>query len=130
MAETEKNPFGEDPGLDLDPNAIEDDNFIEVEDEHGNKIKLKVIFSAVDKRKNAAYVFVDQGEDQVLALATKIDESGNPMQDELEPVGENSPYLDSVMLYLKAYNEGKLTRESQDERVAELIAEEKKVKSK
>lgn len=122
MAEIERDRNDDRNSLDLDLPESEfatdkpEDLYLDVYDERGNKQKLRVIFSVVDKKNSASYIFVEQGEDEVLALATKIDENGNPLQDELEVVGEGSPYLSAVEEFLKAYNEGDLThgRETDD----------------
>ena len=115
MAEIEKNRFGNDPGLDLDnpeESGLEtednSDAFIEVQDENGNTVRLRVIFSVKDKDLGVVFLFVDQGDDTVLALSTTIDSDGNPTQEELEVVGENSPYLEAAERYLEEYNEGSL----------------------
>lgn len=127
MAEIERNPFanpeldegleGEDPG---NPQAQE--QYLEVYDDKGNPRKLRVIFSVRDTANNAAYIFVEQGEDEVLGLATKIDADGNPLQDELEVIGEGSPYLAPALEFLKAYNEGNLSHETDAEDAAKIIA--------
>lgn len=114
MAEIEKNRFGADPGLEFDnpENDLETENnsdtYIEVEDEDGNTAKLKVIFSVKDADAGVVFLYVDQGDDTVLALCTRIDSEGNPTQDELEVVGDNSPYLEAAERYLNEYNEGSL----------------------
>lgn len=132
MAEIEKNR-NPDPGLDLDAptedletEKPEDEKYLTVYDEKGNPRQLKVIFTVQDKANNAAYIYVEQGEDEVLCLATKIDADGKPLQDELEVVGDNSPYLASALEFLKAYNEGNLSHETDDEAVAKILESKKK----
>ena len=121
MAEKETAAFDQDPGLNLDaPGEKEKEQYLEVETNDGKRLKLKVVFSAVDPVMNAAYVFVEQGSDEVLALATKLDDKGAPTQDEFEQVGIGSPYLDAVKLYLQAYNEGNLTADTLSKRVTQL----------
>lgn len=122
MAEIEKNRSGNTDSLELDvpdsniETSRDDDIYLTVYDEYGHQRKVKVVFSVVDKKNSASYIFVEQGEDEVIALATKIDENGNPTQDELEEVGPDSPYLSAVQEYLEAYNSGDLVRGDEDEK--------------
>ncbi|HBR86106.1 MAG TPA: hypothetical protein DEA32_02880 [Firmicutes bacterium] len=122
MAEIEKNREASTDGLVLDTPAGDlqterpEDTYIDVYDDQGKKHQLKVIFSVLDKKNSASYIFVEQGPDQVMALATAIDENNNPTQEELQVVDEHSPYFESVVKYLDAYNKGELTHdESEDE---------------
>lgn len=125
MGEIVKNAFGTDPGLELDdptakgelaPQKPEaEDQYIEAYDAQGKPVKLKVIFSVTDPETQAAYLYVDQGDDSVMALATKIDSNGNPLQDELEAVDESSPYFKRVNHFLEEYNKGTLDQTKEDE---------------
>lgn len=121
MAEIERDTNSNRNSLELDMPEGEletekpEDTYLNVYDERGNRRQLRVIFSVIDKKNSAGYIFVEQGPDEVLALATRLDENGNPLQDELEMVDENSPYLSAVEEYLKAYNENNLTRAGEDE---------------
>lgn len=132
MGEVYKNNDSDESGLelnnpksDLTSEKPEEDQYITVVDEHGKNIKLKVIFSVRDNVNQAAYLFVDQGNDSVLGLATKIDEKGNPLQEELEVIDEKSPYIDYAEIYLEAYNDGTIENTAEVEKKVQALKDSK-----
>lgn len=84
-------------------------DYVDVFDDQGNKLKKRIVFSVQDDQEHVGFLYIEGDNPEELACLTiPIDENGQPLNNELTLVDENSKYLDLATKYLDLYSQGKL----------------------